>query len=80
MGVRGMTPMWKDVLEAEGGGSTTASIRAQVAEGMSPDVEENMPVFVFLASDEARHVTGQYIEANSLPFYLLKRGGDTDAQ
>lgn len=72
MGVRGITPMWKDVLEAEKGGITTASIRTQVAEGMAPEVEENMPVFVFLACDEARHVTGQYIEANSLPYYLLR--------
>jgi 3-oxoacyl-[acyl-carrier protein] reductase len=72
MGVRGITRMWRDVLDAgEGGGETTRSIRAQVEAGMHPEVEENMPLFLFLASDESRHVTGQYIEANSLPGYLV---------
>jgi hypothetical protein len=41
---------------------------------MRPEVEENMPVFLFLASDNAKHVTGQYLEANSLPLYLVKKG------
>jgi hypothetical protein len=64
--------MWRDVLDAgAAGGATTASIRAQYEAGMRPLVEENLPVFLFLASDEARHVTGQYLEANSLPDYLL---------
>lgn len=74
MGVRGITPMWRDVLDAgEGGGTTTASIRSQVEAGMDPKVEENMPVFVFLASAASDHVTGQYIEANSLPEYESDR-------
>jgi NAD(P)-dependent dehydrogenase (short-subunit alcohol dehydrogenase family) len=34
------------------------------------DPEENAPMFVFLASSLSDHVTGQYIEANSLPDYL----------
>jgi NAD(P)-dependent dehydrogenase (short-subunit alcohol dehydrogenase family) len=73
MGVRGITRMWRDVLDAgPGGGTTTSSIRAQYEDGMRPSVEENMPVFLFLASDEAQHVTGQYLEANSLPSYLIK--------
>lgn len=73
MGVRGITRMWRDVLDAgPGGGSTTETIRAQYEAGMRPDVEENMPVFLFLASDEARHVTGQYLEANNLPGYLTQ--------
>jgi 3-oxoacyl-[acyl-carrier protein] reductase len=73
MGVRGVTPMWRDVLDAgPGGGTTTESIRAQVAAGMDPKVEENMPVFLFLASPASDHVTGQYIEANSLPDYEIK--------
>jgi NAD(P)-dependent dehydrogenase (short-subunit alcohol dehydrogenase family) len=73
MGVRGVTPMWRDVLDAgPGGGTTTASIRAQVEAGMDPKVEENVPVFLFLASAASDHVTGQYIEANSLPAYEVK--------
>ena len=72
MGVRGITRMWQDVLEAgPGGGATTQSIRAQYEAGMRPQVAENLPVFLFLASDESRHVTGQYLEANSLPGYLV---------
>jgi 3-oxoacyl-[acyl-carrier protein] reductase len=72
MGVRGITPMWRDVLDAgPGGGTTTASIQSQVEAGMNPKVEENMPVFVFLASSASNHVTGQYIEANSLPEYEI---------
>jgi 3-oxoacyl-[acyl-carrier protein] reductase len=75
MGVRGITRMWRDVLDAgPGGGTTTASIRAQYEGGMRPDVEENMPVFLFLASDDSQHVTGQYLEANSLPSYLVEDG------
>lgn len=73
MGVRGVTPMWRDVLDAgPGGGTTTATIRAQVEAGMDPKVEENVPVFLFLASAASDHVTGQYIEANSLPGYEIK--------
>ncbi len=73
MGVRGVTPMWRDVLDAgPGGGTTTATIRAQVTAGMDPKVEENVPVFLFLASAASDHVTGQYIEANSLPGYEIK--------
>jgi NAD(P)-dependent dehydrogenase (short-subunit alcohol dehydrogenase family) len=73
MGVRGVTPMWRDVLEAgPGGGTTTEMIRAQVKDGMDPKVEENIPVFLFLASEQSDHVTGQYIEANSLPDYEIK--------
>jgi 3-oxoacyl-[acyl-carrier protein] reductase len=34
------------------------------------DPEENAPLFVFLASSLSDHITGQYIEANSLPDYL----------
>jgi NAD(P)-dependent dehydrogenase (short-subunit alcohol dehydrogenase family) len=34
------------------------------------DPEENAPLFVFLASSLSHHITGQYIEANSLPDYL----------
>jgi NAD(P)-dependent dehydrogenase (short-subunit alcohol dehydrogenase family) len=72
LGVRGLTRMWQDVLEAgPGGGATTERIRAEYAGGMRPHVDENVPVFVFLASDAGRHVTGQYLEANSLPDYLL---------
>ncbi|MGE5223809.1 MAG: SDR family NAD(P)-dependent oxidoreductase [Omnitrophica WOR_2 bacterium] len=74
MGVRGVTRMWQDVLEAgPGGGTTTQGIRAQYEAGMKPEVEENMPVFLFLASDDSRHVTGQYLEANSLPGYELRK-------
>jgi NAD(P)-dependent dehydrogenase (short-subunit alcohol dehydrogenase family) len=74
LGVRGVTRMWRDVLEAgPGGGSTTQNIRAQYEAGMKPAAEENLPVLLFLASDESRHVTGQYLEANSLPAYLLKQ-------
>jgi NAD(P)-dependent dehydrogenase (short-subunit alcohol dehydrogenase family) len=72
MGVRGITQMWRDVLDAgPGGGTTTASIRSQVEAGMNPKVEENLPVFMFLASSASDHVTGQYIEANSLPAYVI---------
>jgi NAD(P)-dependent dehydrogenase (short-subunit alcohol dehydrogenase family) len=73
MGVRGVTPMWRDVIDAgPGGGTTTETIREQVAAGMDPKVEENLPVFLFLASPASDHVTGQYIEANSLPDYEIK--------
>ena len=73
VGVRGVTKMWRDVLEAgEGGGTTTAAIRAQYEAGFQPKIEENMSLFLFLASDEARHITGQYIEANDLPACLIR--------
>jgi len=73
LGIRGITRMWQDVLEAgQGGGTTSEDIKAQYEAGMRPKIEENLPVFVFLASDESRHVTGQYLEANSLPGYLIK--------
>jgi NAD(P)-dependent dehydrogenase (short-subunit alcohol dehydrogenase family) len=72
LGVRGVTKMWRDVLEAgPGGGTTTKSIREQVNAGMDPKVEENMAVFLFLASEASDHVTGQYLEANSLPGYAV---------
>jgi NAD(P)-dependent dehydrogenase (short-subunit alcohol dehydrogenase family) len=74
MGVRGVTPMWRDVLNAgEGGGSTTKLIREQVKAGMDPKIEENMPVFLFLATAGSDHVTGQYLEANSLPGYAITK-------
>jgi NAD(P)-dependent dehydrogenase (short-subunit alcohol dehydrogenase family) len=38
------------------------------------DPEENAPLFVFLASSLSDHITGQYIEANSLPNYLRNGG------
>jgi NAD(P)-dependent dehydrogenase (short-subunit alcohol dehydrogenase family) len=34
------------------------------------DPAENAPLFVFLASSLSDHITGQYIEANSIPDYL----------
>lgn len=72
LGVRGLTPMWRDVLDAgPGGGTTTKMIREQVEAGMDPKVEENMAVFLFLASKASNHVTGQYLEANSLPGYAV---------
>lgn len=75
IGVRGITRMWDDVLQAgPGGGTTTADIRRQVAEGLAPRVEENLPVLLFLASPASDHLTGQYLEANSLP------GCDVDAR
>jgi NAD(P)-dependent dehydrogenase (short-subunit alcohol dehydrogenase family) len=78
VGVRGITRMWRDVLDAgPGGGTTTATILAQYQEGMRPEVEENMPVLLFLASDDSRHLTGQYLEANSLPSYLSSRNSTT---
>ncbi len=80
MGVRGITRMWRDVLDAgPGGGTTTATIRAQYEAGMRPEVEENMPVFLFLASEDSNHITGQYLEANSLPSYLVEKKNGTCA-
>ena len=38
------------------------------------DPDENAPLFVFLASSLSDHITGQYIEANSLPDYLRNGG------
>jgi hypothetical protein len=65
--------MWNDVLDAgSGGGTTTETIKSQVDAGMDPKVKENMPVFLFLASEASNHLTGQYIEANSLPDYEIK--------
>jgi NAD(P)-dependent dehydrogenase (short-subunit alcohol dehydrogenase family) len=37
------------------------------------DPEENAPLFVFLASSLSDHITGQYLESNSLPNYLRNR-------
>jgi 3-oxoacyl-[acyl-carrier protein] reductase len=38
------------------------------------DPEENAPLFVFLASSLSDHITGQYMEANSLPNYMRNGG------
>jgi NAD(P)-dependent dehydrogenase (short-subunit alcohol dehydrogenase family) len=67
LGVHGITPMWRDVLEAENGGGTAANLRAMVDGGFNPRPEENIPALMFLASEESGHITGQYFEANSLP-------------
>jgi NAD(P)-dependent dehydrogenase (short-subunit alcohol dehydrogenase family) len=42
--------------------------------GERVDPVENAPLFVFLASSLSDHITGQYIEANSLPDYLRNSG------
>lgn len=76
IGVRGLTRMWDEVLQAgPGGGSTTAGIQAEVAAGLHPVPEENVPVFVFLAGAASDRVTGQYFEANSLPACAVSCGG-----
>jgi NAD(P)-dependent dehydrogenase (short-subunit alcohol dehydrogenase family) len=71
IGVRGITPMWKDVVNAESGGITTNNTRKMVESGFCPDPKENTPLALFLASEASAHVTGQYIEANMLPSCLI---------
>lgn len=71
IGVRGITPMWQDVVNAENGRGTVKGVRAMLEGGFKPLPEENAPVLVFLASEESGHVTGQYFEANMLPGCLV---------
>jgi 3-oxoacyl-[acyl-carrier protein] reductase len=73
VGVHAVTPMWKDVLEAKQGGNTASNLRDMINNGFSPAPEENVPVLLFLASEESGHVTGQYFEANALPGCLVNK-------
>ena len=51
-------------------GETPMGALEEIPMSKRVDPEENTPLFVFLASSLSDHITGQYIEANSLPDYL----------
>jgi hypothetical protein len=51
MGVEGITRMWRDVLVQARVANTTCQHSGPVRRRMRPDVEENMPVFLFLFDD-----------------------------
>ena len=73
IGVWGVSRLWDEVAGAgEAGGATSRHIREMLDAGIRPCAEENVPLVVFLASEAARHITGQYIEANSLPECMLR--------
>jgi NAD(P)-dependent dehydrogenase (short-subunit alcohol dehydrogenase family) len=68
IGVWGVSRLWHEVAEAgEAGGGATRDVANMLQTGIRPDADENVPLAVFLASDASRHITGQYVEANSLP-------------
>jgi NAD(P)-dependent dehydrogenase (short-subunit alcohol dehydrogenase family) len=75
IGVWGVTRLWHQVAEdGVAGGPRSQGVRAMLETGIRPRTEENVGLVVFLASPAARHITGQYIEANSLPDCLVASG------
>lgn len=75
IGVWGVSRLWNEVAEAErNGGPSSQQVREMLAAGIRPDPKENVPLVLFLASKDSDHITGQYIEANSLPACLVQRG------
>ncbi len=75
IGVWGVSRLWREVAEAEqSGGPSSQRVREMLATGIRPDPKENVPLVLFLASADSDHITGQYIEANSLPACLVQRG------
>jgi len=74
IGVWGVSRLWHQVAEAgEAGGLSSRRVREMMAAGIQPDPKENVPLVLFLASAASDHITGQYIEANSLPACLMQR-------
>jgi len=72
IGVWGVTRLWHQVAsDGPAGGPRSQGVRDMLEAGIRPKAEENVALVVFLASAAARHITGQYIEANSLPDCLL---------
>jgi len=68
IGVWGYSRLWQQVAtDGAAGGAPSRETKARVDAGAVPQPEENVPLIVFLASPAAKHITGQYIEANSLP-------------
>lgn len=78
LGVRGITQMWQDVINAPGGAGTTRGVEEMIKNGFNPIPEENIPSFLFLASEDAGHVTGQYFEANMLPACRVEKRYNRD--
>ncbi len=73
IGVWGVSRLWHEVADAGAvGGGTSRHIRRMLDTGIRPCPEENVPLVVFLASEASKHITGQYIEANSLPECLVQ--------
>jgi NAD(P)-dependent dehydrogenase (short-subunit alcohol dehydrogenase family) len=68
IGVWGYSRLWQQVAtDGPAGGVRSREIKTMLDAGVRPEPEENVALIVFLASEAARHITGQYIEANSLP-------------
>jgi NAD(P)-dependent dehydrogenase (short-subunit alcohol dehydrogenase family) len=78
IGVWGVSRLWHQVAtDGPAGGNTTRDVHGKLESGICPDPDENVPLVVFLSSSAARHITGQYIEANSLPdcLAIARQGG-----
>lgn len=72
IGVWGVSRLWRQVAEdGAPGGAKSREVQGMLASGIRPQADENVALLVFLASPAARHITGQYIEANSLPQCLV---------
>jgi NAD(P)-dependent dehydrogenase (short-subunit alcohol dehydrogenase family) len=72
IGVWGVTRLWHQVAtDGAAGGPRSQGVAEMLRSGIRPQPEENVALVVFLASPAARHITGQYIEANSLPDCLI---------
>ncbi len=79
IGVWGVTRLWHQVAgDGVAGGPRSQGVRAMLETGIRPQPEENVALVVFMASPAARHITGQYIEANSLPDCLVSSGEKRD--
>ncbi|MBN1399899.1 MAG: SDR family oxidoreductase [Anaerolineae bacterium] len=72
IGVWGVTRLWHQVAtDGAPGGPRSQGVAEMLRSGIRPQPQENVALVVFLASPAARHITGQYIEANSLPDCLI---------
>jgi NAD(P)-dependent dehydrogenase (short-subunit alcohol dehydrogenase family) len=75
VGVFHASRLWHEQIAAGPvGGSHPEDLARLLESGQAPGPEENDATLVWLASDDARHVTGSFISANGLPSYRVERG------
>jgi 3-oxoacyl-[acyl-carrier protein] reductase len=74
VGVHAVTQLWRDqIATGPKGGPHPENLAKMIDSGRLPLLEENDAALVWLASDESRYVTGDYIGANSLSEAWIER-------